>query len=301
MIRGFFKSRSVLEVTTPLLADATVTDPHIHSFQVPASTAGRGRCLYLQTSPEFAMKRLLAAGSGPIYQICPAFRDEEQGHHHNPEFTLVEWYRPGFNLEGLMAEMDALLTECLHTTAGRRLSYRQAFEQKLGLDPFTIEHPALTSRATELGLVGAQDLDTDGLLEFLFSHSVQPHLGPGISYVFDYPASQAALSRIRAGRPPVARRVEVFVDGLELANGYEELRDPAEQRARFEQDLARRGAAGLHQPVLDEALLEALEHGLPDCAGIALGFDRLLMRVLDVETIEQVLCFPMTRSQEMAE
>jgi len=195
-----------------------------------------------------------------------------------------------------MDEMDALLSECLHTAAGRRLSYRQAFARTLALDPFSAGRRTLINRAADLGLVAARDLDTDGLLEFLFTHSVQPHLGPGVYYIFDYPASQAALSRIQVGQPPLARRVEVFVDGLELANGYEELLDATEQRSRFEQDLAQRDAAALHQPALDEALLAALEHGLPDCAGIALGFDRLLMRVLKVDSIDQVLCFPMTHN-----
>ncbi len=294
VIRGFFKARSVLEVHTPLLAFGTVTDPHIHSIAVPDTVTGTDHGLYLQTSPEFAMKRLLAAGSGPIYQICPAFRDRERGSHHNTEFTLLEWYQPGFSLEDLMDEMDDLLAECLNCEAGKRLSYRQVFYDLIELDPHNAGRPALLRRATALGLVGGGELDDNGILDFLFTHAVQPQLGTGISYIFDYPASQAALSRILKGQPPVARRVEVFSDGLELANGYEELLDAIELRARFEQDLALRAAMGMQQPRVDESLLEALEHGLPECAGFALGIDRLLMRVLGVDTIQQVLSFPDT-------
>ena len=290
-IRSFFKNRSVLEVTTPVLAASTVTDPHIHSFRVMDSGAGANPCLYLQTSPEYAMKRLLAAGSGPIYQICPAFRDEEHGRHHNCEFTLLEWYRPGFDLDQLLDEMDALLAECLGLTAGRRLRYQQVFEHFLQLDPFTAGPGVLSDKASRLGLAASRNLDTDGLLDFLFTQAIQPRLGPGLHYVMDYPPAQAALSRIRDGQPPVARRVEVFVDGLELANGYEELLDAHEQRLRFERDLARRSSAGLALPAMDELLLSALHQGLPECAGIALGLERLLMLALGASSIDQVLCF----------
>ena len=196
LIRSFFKARSVLEVNTPLLTRSTVTDPHLHSFQINDSVAAAGGCLYLQTSPEYAMKRLLAAGSGPIYQICPAFRDEEHGIHHNPEFTLVEWYRPGYTLEDLMDEVDELLIQCLNSPPGKRLTYQQAFIQTIEMDPFSVEREILIRKASKLGLVDADQLDDDGILEFLFSHSVQPELGTGVCYVYHYPASQAALSRI---------------------------------------------------------------------------------------------------------
>jgi len=290
-IREFFNSRAVVEVSTPLLARHTVTDPHIHSFNV-IREQGKHR-LYLQTSPEHAMKRLLAFGSGPIYQICPAFRDEASGRVHNPEFTLVEWYQPGYTLENLIDEMDELLAVCLGAARGRRLSYAQAFKAFLDLDPFTCSRRTLLTAASDLGLQGAARIHTQGVLDFLFSHSVQPNLGPGVSYVFNYPVDQAAMSRIRHAQPPVARRVEVFVDGLELANGYEECLDAGELRLRFRRDLEQRAELGYDLPSPDEALLAAQEHGLPECSGIALGFDRLLMLALGEDTIAQVQTFPM--------
>jgi len=293
VIRKFFNDRAVLEVNTPLLATHTVTDPHIHSFSVGGNSKAKDRRLYLQTSPEYAMKRLLACGSGAIYQICPAFRDEAGGRVHNPEFMLVEWYQPGYKLEDLMTEVDELLAECLGVTPGRRLSYAQAFKAALNLDPFTCGRKTLVSMASSLGLQGAQNLNTDGVLDFLFAHSVQPQLGSGTCHIFNYPVSQAALSKIHHDQPAVARRVEVFVDGLELANGYEECLDVEELRYRFSRDLAQRANLGYDLPAPDEALLAAQEYGLPDCSGIALGFDRLLMRVLGKDSISEVLSFPL--------
>jgi lysyl-tRNA synthetase class 2 len=291
-IRAFFDRRGVLEVETPLLSDATVTDVHLHSLECGFDPADGGR-RYLQTSPEFAMKRLLAAGSGPIYQICKAFRGGEAGRRHNPEFTMIEWYRPGWDHHALMDEIDARLAALLATQPGERLSYAEAFEAHAGVDPHRASMSELGERVEDLGVSGAADLDRDDLLNLLLAELVEPRLGRGRpSFVYDYPASQAALARLRPGEPALAERFEVFVEGVELANGYHELIDPAEQSSRFERDLADRRRRGLPQVRADERLLAALSAGMPACAGVALGIDRLVMLKLGVADISEVIAFP---------
>ena len=298
-IRTFFQQAGVLEVETPVLAGAGATDPHIESLATRCRAGARPLPLYLQTSPEFAMKRLLAAGSGPIYQMSRAFRDGESGRLHNPEFTLLEWYRPGFDTRALMDEIDALLDEIFERNGtSRRLTYRQAFVDHAAVDPFESSDDALAAQAVSAGLDSgsAAGAGRDTLLEFLFSHLVQPSLGGGRVFVHDYPASQAALARIRADAPPVAERFELFVDGIEIANGYHELADAAEQRRRFESDNAAREALGRAPMPLDERLLAALEHGLPDCAGVAVGLDRLIMLAAGETSIDAVMAFPIDRA-----
>jgi elongation factor P--(R)-beta-lysine ligase len=300
--RAFFAARGVLEVETPLLAAAAVTDVHLASLSTRyAGAAGGGRPLYLQTSPEYAMKRLLAAGAGAIFQFAKAFRDGEAGSRHNPEFTLLEWYRPGFDHHALMDEVDALLATLLGTPPAERLSYRALFARHLGVDPLTASCPDLDRAAAERGLLAppfAPD-DRDGRLDLLLSHLVEPRLPRDRpTFVFDYPASQAALARLRtdADGVVVAERFEAFAGGLELANGFHELTDAAEQRRRFAGDLARRRALGLPAVPLDERLLAALAAGLPDCAGVALGFDRLVMLAAGASSIQEVLAFPIDRA-----
>jgi lysyl-tRNA synthetase class 2 len=238
-LRRFFAERGVLEVETPALSAAAVTDLHLHS--VACRLDADDRPLYLQTSPEYAMKRLLAAGSGAIYQICKVFRDGERGRRHNPEFTMLEWYRPGWDHHRLMDEVDDLLQAILGVQPGERVSFGDAFRRHAGVDPHAASDGELRSRVAALGVAGLAELDRDDLLNLLLSHVVEPHLGCGRpSFLFDYPASQAALARVRPGDPPVAERFEVFIDGLELANGFHELADPGEQRLRFEAALAER-------------------------------------------------------------
>jgi lysyl-tRNA synthetase class 2 len=295
-IRRFFAERGVLEVETPALARAGASDPHIASMAADCSAAGR---LYLQTSPEFAMKRLLAGGSGPVYQICRAFRDGERGALHNPEFTLLEWYRPGFDHHGLMDELDALVGHVLGPgPAAARVTYRDAFVSRIGVDPFAEDSGALRARTRRAGLVldDVEGADRDTLLEFLFSHAVQPALGDGRVFVHDYPASQAALARVREGEWPVAERFELFVNGVEIANGYHELADADEQRARFADDDRVRADRDLERMPVDESLLAALEHGLPDCAGVAVGLDRLFMIAAGETSIDAVMAFPIDRA-----
>jgi len=298
-IRAFFADRGVLEVETPLLASAPVTDLHLQalSCRYRGPGADQGRKLYLQTSPEFAMKRLLAAGTGAVYQICKAVRDGEAGGMHNPEFTILEWYRPGWNHHRLMDEVDELLQLVLGTRPGDRLTYATIFERHASVDVFSANDEELVSRAETLGVTQPNALGRDDLLNLLLTHVVEPQLGRSRpTFVHDYPASQASLSRIRPGDPPVAERFEVFSEGIELANGYHELTDPVEQRQRFEADIAARRAAGLPEVPIDERLLSAIEHGLPDCAGVALGVDRLLMVVARTREISDVLAFPIDRA-----
>lgn len=301
-VRMFFAQRGVLEVETPALAAAPATDPHLEAlttrYQGPG--AALGRTLYLQTSPEFAMKRLLAAGSGPIYQLAKAFRGGEAGRLHNPEFTLLEWYRPGWDHHRLMDEVDALLQRTLGVGPGERLTYREAFEGHLGIDPHTASAADLARRAREAGpgeVPGLAADDRDGWLHLLLSHAVEPRLGRGRpTFLHDFPASQAALARVRPGSPPLAERFEVYVEGVELANGYHELADPDEQRRRFAADLARRRALGLPEVPMDERLLAALAAGLPPCAGVALGFDRLVLLALGAKELAEVVAFPVDRA-----
>ncbi|MBS1214350.1 MAG: uncharacterized protein H6R26_2967 [Proteobacteria bacterium] len=306
-IRRFFAERGVLEVETPLLCRHTGTDPNLQPFlthfHLPGETAGAGLPLYLQTSPEFAMKRLLAAGSGSIFQICKAFRNEESGRFHNPEFTLLEWYRVEFELSNLMDEIDALLTALLRGRRGllpsERLAYREVFLQWVGADPLE-NLQELSTCARQRGLQDADRLcgeDRTLWLDLLFSHLVQPHLGADrLSFVYDYPAILPSLARSKPGDRAVVERVEIFLDGLELGNGFRELADPIEQERRFDADLATRRQHGMSEPAKDQRLLAALEAGLPDCSGVAVGLDRLLMLVTDARAIEMVIPFSVERA-----
>ena len=298
-LRTFFAERGVLEVETPLLSAATVPDLHLHSLSCRLEVGGTGRQAYLQTSPEFAMKRLLAAGSGAIFQICKAFRDGEVGARHNPEFTMLEWYRPGFDHHRLMDEMDEMLAAILGVQAAERLTYGEAMRRHASVDPHR-DSPRQLQRAAamaDIEIVGAEPTDRDDWLHLLMSHLVEPRLGHGRpSFIYDYPVSQAALARIRTGDPAVAERFEIYVEGVELANGFHELTDPVEQRQRFESDLELRRQAGLPAVPLDERLLAALEEGLPDCAGVALGVDRLAMLRGSAREVSEVISFSVDRA-----
>lgn len=306
VIRRFFEARDVLEVETPLLCRTGATDPNLLAFTTSYGLPGEasGRQFYLQTSPEFAMKRLLAAGSGSIYQICKAFRNGESGRHHNPEFTLLEWYRLGFSLSDLMDEIDALLREVcrgsLPLADSERFTYVQVFQRYVGLDPLTAGFADLAFHARERGLPEAEALcgeDRSVWMDLLFGHFVQPHLGQGrVTFVHDYPAFLPSLARRHPGDPRVVERAEVFLAGLELGNGFHELADADEQEARFDRDLVSWRSRGLREPIKDERLLAALRAGLPDCSGVALGLDRLLMLLCREDSIGGVLAFSAERA-----
>jgi elongation factor P--(R)-beta-lysine ligase len=292
--RAFFAARSVLEVETPVLSAAGVTDPQIESLVTEVRGSGR---LYLSTSPEFAMKRLLAAGSGDIYQLCKVFRDAERGRWHNPEFTMLEWYRLGFDDRALMDEVEALVRELLAPArplgAAEHLSYAEALRRHGGVDAHEAGDEELDEAARRFGIECAAALDRDAKLDLLMGFVVGPALGrEGPCFVCDYPASQASLARLKPGQPPVAARFELYLDGIELANGFHELANPSEQRSRFMHDLETRRARGQAEPPLDERLLAALAAGMPDCAGVALGFDRLVAVALGAERLAEGMAFP---------
>ena len=305
-IRAFFLARGVLEVETPVLSAAAITDPHLASFSTRYFGPGphHGGMLYLHTSPEFPMKRLLAAGSGCIYQIARVFRDGGAGRRHNLEFTLLEWYRLGFDHHRLMDEVAELVTQLLadRMALGRpeRLSYGELFQQYLALNPYrsSISQLAACAEARNVSIpAGMPPDDPDPWLDLLLTHCLEPRLGLGrLSFIYDYPASQAALARLRPGDPPVGERFELYLNGIELANGFHELGDATEQRRRFEQENASRQALGLPRMPVDNRLLAALESGLPDCAGVALGLDRLAMLAVGARSLTEVLAFPLDRA-----
>jgi len=300
-IRTFFSDRLVMEVDTPALAAAGVTAPHLASLTtrclLPEAAA---RTLYLQTSPEYAMKRLLAADSGPIYQICKAFRDAETGRLHNPEFTLLEWYRPGFDYLDIMAEVEDLLRYVLGCDYCDRLTYADAFRRYVALDPLRATTFDIEAAAANAGLSlnRTTGLDRDGWLDLILTHEIAPLLGRHRPvFLCHYPASQAALARtVPCADPPLAERFEVFIGGVEIANGCCELTDPSEQRRRFAAEGDRRAAIGLPAVPIDERLLGALQAGLPECAGVALGIERLLMVMNASSRIGDVLSFDISRA-----
>lgn len=299
-IRNFFAERGVMEVETPLWSQAGVTNPYIASFtsqyHPPGSEAVLG---YLQTSPEYAMKRMLAAGSGCIYQISKAFRDGEAGRYHNPEFTMLEWYRIGFDHQKLLQEVLALLTEVANAPAPVIMTYTEAFMSLLEICPHQATlaelHQALSQHQVQT--IGVDLQDRDLCLQLIMTEVIERQFDPTIpTVIIDFPASQAALARVLPGEPPVAARFEVYWQGVELANGFYELSDAKEQRKRFQEDLAKREILGLPLVPIDEHLLDALTHGLPDCAGVALGIDRLVMCAIGASSLAEVMSFPWSRA-----
>ncbi len=282
-----------MEVETPLLSSAGNTDPEINSIRTD-----RGD--YLRTSPEFALKRLLAAGSGDIFELGRVFRADESGRYHNPEFTMLEWYRTGFSYHRLMDEVAALVKHC---GAGKfdhwqleKISYRQLFQRHIDLDPTTADVPELVAAAKKYGIYDLE-LDRKQWLDLLISHVIQPALPEkALTFVFDFLPDQAALANIRQDSPPVAERFELYLGRTELANGYQELTDAAEQKRRFEADNAQRKSRGLQTYTVDKHLISALEHGLPECAGVALGVDRLLLQICDADSLQAILSFPFSNA-----
>ena len=303
-IRAFFAERDVLEVDTPAMSVAGSTDPNLHSFTVRSNLPHRAaESRYLHTSPEFPMKRLLAAGSGSIYQICKVFRDGELGRLHNPEFTMVEWYRVGFGYHELMDEVATLATELLDgkRTLGpiEKLTYRDVYVRACGIDPHGARTQHFIDAAEAHGIIatGIAVDDHDTWRDLLLTRLVEPQLGRDrLAFVYDFPAEAAALARVRPGEPPLAERFELYLDGVELANGFQELTDMNEQRQRFERDCRARLQRGLPAVPIDEHLVAALTHGLPACSGVALGFDRLVMLAAGVTTVAQAMAFPAARA-----
>ena len=300
-IRAFFLERNVLEVETPLLSHACGTEPQLDFFTTIFEFA-KPEKLFLQTSPEFAMKRLLAAGSGSIYQICKAFRNNEVGRFHNPEFTILEWYRVGFDLNDLMDEVEGLFAELSEYKfeSPKRIFYAEIFEHYTGLNALVFSFETYSAFAIQHEI---QEVITFCgknhaiWLDYLFSFFVQPHLGEnGLCLIYGYPACQSALARLNQDNSLVADRFEVFLNGIELGNGFYELSDSIEQNRRFNNEIQLREREDLPKVVKDKRLLAALKSGLPDCSGIAIGLDRLLMILVEAETISDVLSFDIERA-----
>jgi lysyl-tRNA synthetase class 2 len=297
-IRAFFHERGVLEVETPLLSSASTTDPNLNSL----TTQYQRQRLYLNTSPEYCMKRLLAAHGEAVYQICKSFRADELGPKHNPEFTMLEWYRPDFDMFNLIDELGDLVqmlakNSRFGSAAMKKLSYADAFQQTTGINPHATCADDCRQYTLQYGIeqpVGLED-DVDGWLDWLLIEQVIPSFpADGFTFIYDYPQSQAALAKLYQSQDgdTVAARFELFYGETELANGFDELLDADEQRRRFERENIERQARGLQPSIIDERLLAALEHGLPNCSGVALGLDRMLMLLAGAGTLEQVLAFP---------
>ena len=293
-IRRFFSERQVLEMEVPILSRRATSDPHIDSIVADCS----GDAAYLATSPEFGLKRLLAAGMGDCYYLGKAFRNGEAGGRHNPEFTMLEWYRVGWDDHRLMIEVGELLSWLLRISKVRSYSYRALFLQHLDVDPHRASFEELKTTVAKVLELSFEPAGRDECLDLLMSHHIEPNMGEGISLVYDFPATQAALARVEDDElgVPVARRFEAYVGGMELANGYWELTDAPEQLRRFEAD--HRYREDNHKPVhpFEERLVRALEAGMPDCAGVALGVDRLLMLASGASRIDEVIAFPIERA-----
>ncbi len=289
-VRHFFAQRKVLEVETPLLCQGAPTDPHLASIQVDTN----GETRFLQTSPEFAMKRLLAADSGDIFQICKSFRGGESSPKHNPEFTMLEWYRTGFDLPELIAELITLLEQILGEQVVFETSYQALFEQHLRVNPHQVSAELLADLGSKAAGRKLAAMARADWLDLLMSQVVEPKLPAGIAVITDFPACQAALSQtaINADGDDVAKRFEIYINGVELANGYLELRDSEELAKRFEADRQIRQQQNLATNVGDDYLLAAMQSGLPACAGVAVGLDRLLMAKTGISNIGQLLSFP---------
>ncbi|GAA5445950.1 elongation factor P--(R)-beta-lysine ligase [Microbulbifer sp. NBRC 101763] len=293
-IRHFFTQRQILEADVPVLSRRATSDPHIESI----SALCIGSPAYLATSPEFGLKRLLAAGIGDCYYLGKAFRQGEAGSRHNPEFTMLEWYRCGWDDHRLMDEVADLLRKVLGISQVQSLSYRALFQRELQLDPHSAsdrELIACVEREVELSFTPVERAEC---LDLLMSHRLEPAMGEGITLLFDFPADQAALAKVIPDEQgiPVARRFEAYVGGLELANGYWELTDSTEQLRRFEADLAYRRAHNRIANPFEERLVSAMQEGMPECAGVALGVDRLLMLAGGYDSIEDVIAFPIERA-----
>ena len=296
IVRKFFADRDILEIETPLLSSATATDVHLTSLTTKLTNLIESKTYFLQTSPEFAMKRLLANDVGPIFQICKAFRGDSLTSLHNPEFSILEWYRPGFEMEKLMDEVADLIDATIGVSKITRLSYLEIFKGKLGVNPHVCSLEELAELANSRIDINSCDLNFSDYLDLVMTTLIEPEL-PEYCFVFDYPKSQAALSDVEsdADGNVIAKRFELYCRGMEIANGYLELTDPVEQRRRSETDNANRSDKGLPQLPIDENLIAALDAGMPKTSGVALGLDRLLMIIDEINDIDKALAFSIKR------
>lgn len=303
LIRSFFLARDVIEVETPLFSSATITDPHLDPFMTQFNYSADSHCsestiLYAQTSPEFAMKRLLASGYGSCYQICKALRHEQQGRYHNPEFTMLEWYRLDFNHFELMDEVEELLQLILNCSTVEKISYQKLFIGKINIDPLNTSRGELIAVISSAGKLSdwlEREESTDTLLQFIMAELIEPNIGVDTPcFVYDFPASQASLAKISLEDPRVAERFECYYKGIELANGFHELTDVEQQKLRFVKDNELRQQLGMDKRAIDDNFISALAYGLPECSGVALGIDRLIMLTLSANKIDDVITFPIS-------
>ncbi len=301
-LREFFHARDVLEVETPILSQAGNTDPNIESFNVNfsgATQAGNAK-RWLRTSPEFALKRLLASGIGDCYELGRVFRNGEYGRKHNPEFSMLEWYRVGWSHLQLIEECIELLQQIFAlkdiALIVQRITYQNLFIQTIGIDPHTASDTLLRSALQAVTEINPQSLGRDDLLDLLLTHCIEPKLpAQQLTAIYDFPASQCALAKIRSADFPVAERFELYLGSVELANGYHELTDASEQNRRFDKDIELRQQRGLAYPAKDQRLIKALPH-LPSCAGVAMGIDRLIMSLVAAEQINEIIAFDFSRA-----
>ncbi len=304
-IRQFFADRNVVEVETPALSQGTVTDVYLDAIScrydfLADSPVGHSTELFLQTSPEFHMKRLLASGYGCIYSIAKAFRHEEAGRNHNPEFTMLEWYRIGFDQFDLMSEVSDLLFEVLGGNKAVFSTYQDIFIKTVSVDPLATTFDELVEVLTKHGKAAdwlVEMNDADLLLQFIFTEIIEPTIGiEQPQFIYDFPIAQASLAIVSADDSRVAQRFECYYRGIELVNGFNELTDATEQVARFKLDNVKRAEQSLPIKPIDENFIAALNHGLPQCSGVALGIDRLVMLALDIQNISEVQCFSIERA-----
>ncbi len=303
-IREFFYQREVIEVETPLLSYGTITDVHLDAFTTSYEFGQRyevekNNTLYLQTSPEFAMKRLLASGYQSIFQLTKAFRNEEFGRHHNPEFTILEWYRIGFDHFELMDELQSLLLNILGKVKTNRITYQEAFTKVTSIDPLRTSEIELLAFISKQNVesVWLEKEDKDTLLQYIFSQFVEAIISKDcLCFVYNFPSSQASLAKISSSDNRVADRFECYFQGVELANGFHELTCAETQKLRFVADNAKRNELGLLSKPIDENFIAALASGIPDCAGVALGIDRLIMLLLDKKSLKDVISLPIERA-----
>lgn len=300
-IRKFFHDREFIEVDTPSISQKTVTDVNINSFQTKYNNKRKKykKNFFLITSPEYHMKRLLASGIGPIYQICHAFRNEESGRYHNPEFTMLEWYRPSYNMHQLMDEVNDLMKHILNCQNADKYSYQKIFFKFFNIDPLITSKKQLLKTAQNYGIkdiFNFQKENKDLIMQMMFMLGIEPHIGEKKPiFIYHFPSNQAALSKINKQDNRISERFEIFFKKIEIANGFCELTDYQEQKKRFEKDNILRKQLKLKKNKIDFYLLDALKHGLPDCSGVALGIDRLIMLALNVKCINEVLSFSVDR------
>ncbi|UDG79093.1 Elongation factor P--(R)-beta-lysine ligase [Candidatus Ecksteinia adelgidicola] len=300
-IRKFFKDRNILEVETPMMSHRTVTDVYLSSFKTyfVKPNSNKKILLYMITSPEFHMKRLLAAGSGAIYQLGRSFRNQELGPYHNPEFTILEWYRPYYSMYKIMNEVNELLKKVLNCNNADMLSYQEIFFKYFNIDPILLKKNQLLQLITKLSLSNVPNYqeDKNTLLQLLFTIGIEPHLGKKKPiFIYHFPADQAVSATIHPNDHKIAERFEVYFKGIELANGFHELIDYQEQYQRFKKDNQQRALRGFSKQLIDNNLLTALQHGIPDCSGVAIGVDRLVMLAIGAKNLNETLSFSIDRA-----